>query len=166
MIFRERALAEPDREFEALTDINTAFLKLNGIKAVALDLDNTCVYYGSFKPEEGTKEWIDSVKEAGIDVIILSNTVLSRGFVLSRILGGLPFVAPALKPFTFGMKLAAKYLGIKCDEMLVVGDKLSTDIAVANKTGAMSAKVKPLTERKREIRKTRVMPERLATGNE
>lgn len=153
MFLRERALAEPDREFETLTDISVAYMKRRGVKAVALDLDNTCVYYGSLKPEEGTREWINSVKEAGIEVIILSNTVLSRGFVLSRILGGLPFIAPALKPFTCGMKLAAKYLGIKCSEILVIGDKLSTDIAVANKTGAMSARVKPLSERRKEAKK-------------
>ncbi len=145
---------EPDYSYDTLTDISAYSIKKMGVKAIALDLDNTVLPYGSFSFDEKYTEWVKAMTESGIPVIIISNTVLSRAFILSKKLGGIPFVAPAFKPSVLGLKLASKKLNIPASKIAMIGDQADTDILAANKIGAVSIKVNGIKER--ETKRARV----------
>jgi uncharacterized protein len=138
---------DADFYFDKITDITPYIVRKMGVKALAIDLDNTMLPYGGYHIEDSAKEWAEIMKKSGIPLIIVSNTVLSRAFILSKQLDSLPFVAPAFKPGTFCLKLAAKKLGIPVSEIAMIGDKSSTDIVSANRIGAVSVKVKPIKEK-------------------
>lgn len=115
-----------------------------GVKAVALDLDNTTVGDASFRLPEQIRSWIKQVRSAGLQVIIVSNTVAPRAWFLSKKMGGVPFVANARKPRTKALYRAAKMLRLQPSEIAMIGDQLFTDVLVANRVGAVSVKVDPM----------------------
>ena len=115
-----------------------------GVKAVAIDLDNTTVNDASFRLPEQIRRWIKRVQAAGIQVIIVSNTVTPRAWFLSKKMGGVPFVANARKPRTKALYRAARKLNLHPSEIAMIGDQLFTDVLVANRVGAISVKVDPI----------------------
>ena len=147
LIRKEEAF--PDYNYNHILDITPDDIKAMGAKAVALDLDNTAAEFGSFHLIDGVKEWTENMKASGIKVMIISNTWISRAFILSRQMGGIAFIPWSLKPLTISLRTAAAYLGVELSEMAMIGDKLSSDILAANRAGSIAVKVQPLSALKR-----------------
>ncbi|MBR3720323.1 MAG: HAD hydrolase family protein, partial [Clostridia bacterium] len=58
---------------DSVRDVTLEILQKNDIKGIILDVDNTLVdYYKKF--EEGTIEWVENLKNAGIKFCIVSNS--------------------------------------------------------------------------------------------
>ena len=68
----------PHRVAEAVTVIQPAELLQRGIKGIILDLDNTLVRWSSEELTEEIVGWIQSLREAGLKLCLLSNSVISR----------------------------------------------------------------------------------------
>lgn len=134
----------PDHSFEKLTDITPDDIKEMGAEAIALDLDRTATYFASYYVHTEAKEWVRTMQDAGIPVMVVSNTVKSRAKLLSLQMGNIPCYAPAFKPGTKGIGAAAELMNIPVDKIAMIGDKLESDILAANKIGAVAVKVDPL----------------------
>ena len=141
MIFDRKGRAMPDYYFRHLLDIKPEDIKNMGAEAIAVDLDNTAVLFGSFRLEEGVREWTAEMLRSGIKVIIVSNTLNTRAFILSRQMCSVDFVALSLKPSPRGIETASRKLGVPVDKIAMIGDKLSSDILAANRAGAIAVKV-------------------------
>lgn len=136
---------EPTWLVEAIYQITPEQLRELGIKAVLTDLDNTLIAWNN---PDGTPElldWIKTMREAEIPVVVVSNNRASR---IERVVKhlGLSYVARAMKPLTKGFKEAEKILGLQPSEMIMVGDQIMTDIRGANAAGIRTALVKPVVE--------------------
>ncbi|MCR5150320.1 MAG: HAD-IIIA family hydrolase [Clostridiales bacterium] len=131
-------------KFERVTDIFPEDIKRLGAKTVFLDLDNTCVCYGSNYVDPDIREWVSRLKESGLKVAVLSNTIPVRGHIVASKLGSLPCFCLACKPLPFMALLAAKILRTSPEEIVMIGDKLTADILCANIIGAYSIKVDKL----------------------
>lgn len=140
--------AYPKYSFRRITDITVEDLHKMGAKAVAVDLDNTTVIDSSYKLPEETHKWLDTVREAGIQVIIISNTIFTRAWFLGKKMGNIPFIAPAHKPHTKAIRKASEILGVELENLAMIGDQLFTDVISANKAGAISVKVEPMKKEK------------------
>ena len=136
--------AYPDYMFEKVTDISPNALRAMGAKAVALDLDSTTVNFSSFHIDEEIIDWVAGIKKAGIEVVVITNTVFLRALYISRKMGKLPFYSFACKPNTLALRLAAQKLQLEPGEIAMIGDQLFTDVLSANRTGAISVKVEPM----------------------
>ena len=77
----------PDRIFNNIYEITPDFLLSRGIKAVALDIDNTLVTYDDPEPIPTVLEWFDSLKNAGISIAFVSNNDHERVRVFNQSLG-------------------------------------------------------------------------------
>ncbi len=141
--------AYPDFYYTHILDITPADIKEMGAQAVAVDLDNTAAEFGSFHLTEGVKEWTENMINSGIKVIVISNTWVSRAFILSRQMGAVKFIPMSLKPLTVSLKLASKILNVNVNEIAMIGDKLSSDILAANRAGSIAVKVQPLNRLKK-----------------
>ncbi len=64
------SLLKPTIALRHVTDISVTMLKQLGIDAILLDVDNTLAPPTSHIPYEGVQEWIDTIKAAGIHIII------------------------------------------------------------------------------------------------
>ncbi len=140
--------AYPDYEYKRITDITLDDLRNMGAKAVAVDLDNTTVLDSTLHAPGGVKEWLQTVRAAGFPVIIISNTYPIRAWMLSKKFGKLPWISFAEKPNTAAFFKASKMLGVKVEDMAMIGDRLFTDVMGANKAGAISIKVDPFEPEK------------------
>lgn len=137
----------PDFVFDKISDVTPAVFRASGAKAAAVDLDNTLAYDGSFTPFPDAVQWVKDMREAGIPVIMFTNTYPFRARVMGKKFG-LAYVSPGQKPAPWGFRKCAELLGVEIGELAMLGDQLFTDIRGANNVGAVSMLIRP---RHREI---------------
>ena len=147
-------IAIPKYHFNSILDVSVQDLKSMGAKAVAIDLDNTTLYDSTLRPLEGVDQWINSVKAAGIPMIILSNTYPRRAKKAGKMFG-MDYIAFSKKPDTRAFFVAAERLKIDVSELAMIGDRLLADIEGANRAGAISVWVRPFMTEKLFARKFR-----------
>lgn len=143
----------PDYYCNKVTDITIELLKQNNIKGLILDIDNTLIDFDR-KLLEGAIKWTDQMKEAGIKLIILSNTnKMDKVRTVANTLE-LEYIYFARKPLKGGFKKAANKLGLKHNEIAAVGDQIFTDVIGANRSKMFSILVNPIS--KKDIWMTRI----------
>lgn len=132
-----------DYRFRRVTDITVDDIKNMGAKAVALDIDNTICFDGTMTFADGIHEWINTVKNAGIPIMIVTNAANPRAGRVAKALN-LPYVHLAKKPFSFKLRKAAGKMCVNVTEMAMLGDQLFADVKAANKCGAIAVRVDPM----------------------
>lgn len=135
----------PAYHFNRITDITAEDFRRMGVKAAALDVDNTLAPHNCPEPLEGVPEWLKEMQAAGIRMLIVSNNKAAR---VRPFAGGiaLGYQTRAAKPLPVGFVRCARRLGIRCGELAVIGDQIYTDILGANLCGAVSVLVTPVSE--------------------
>ncbi len=113
------------------------------IRGIILDVDNTLTTHDNPTPIEGIFDWIDSMKNAGVKLIIVSNNTPERVSPFANVLG-IDFVPDGKKPLSKGFKVALKRLNLPKSQVLAVGDQIFTDILGANLFKIKSVHVKPI----------------------
>lgn len=129
--------------FSAVWEIEPAFLREKGIKAIILDLDNTLLAKGAqiFPPQ--VLKWLRRIEEAGLRVCLVSNSGRRRveGAAFSL---GVPCVFRAAKPGRRPFIRALQILGTEPRQTAVIGDQLLTDVYGGKRLGMVTILVKPL----------------------
>ena len=139
------ALRLPTAAAKGLLEITPSFLRTLGVKAILLDVDNTLSHHGSQTPFDGSIEWVRQMEQEGFSLIIVSNNTKERITPFAAQFG-LPFIWRACKPIPIGYQKAAKQLGVRCSEAVIVGDQVFTDIIGANLIGMRSILLEPAEE--------------------
>ncbi len=134
-------MLRPRAVLPSLYHLTPAWLQARGLKGVILDLDNTLLPYGEERIPEEVLAWLEDLKRE-CPIYLLSNALPERFRRIQAILG-LPGHAPALKPW-WGFRQALAHLGLKAQEVAVVGDQVFTDILGGNLVGAYTVLVPPL----------------------
>lgn len=124
-------LFKADFAFWRVTEITPEFLIKNNIRGLLLDLDNTLTTHDNPVPGEGVTEWLDSMRSAGIKMVIVSNNHPPRVKPFADMLG-LDFVCEGKKPLSSGFNRAQKRMDIPFSQLAVVGDQIFTDMLGAN----------------------------------
>lgn len=140
----KQELLMPAYRFASLTDVTPEDLRSMGARAVGLDIDNVVAPDGTLNYAPGVKEWVRETIDAGFPVTLVSNGTYFRVKIISRYLGGIPFVHLAKKPGTRGLRKAAARMGIDITELAMLGDQLFSDIKAANRCGAIAVRIDPL----------------------
>ena len=133
----------PDLYLKSITALTPALLGRWGIRGLILDVDNTLTTHGNPHPDPGVLRWLETMREHHVEMVILSNNTPKRVQPFAKELR-MDFVASAKKPIAIGFKRAAAKLGLKKDELAVVGDQIFTDILGGNLWGAKTVLVKPI----------------------
>lgn len=138
------ALRYPTRMLHRITDVSPELLAQMKVRAVLLDVDDTLSAHGSQIPYPGSVEWAQELVDRGFQLIILSNNTKDR---VAPFAGkyGLPFLTFAAKPLPVGYLRAARRLGVKPRECVIVGDQVFTDVLGANLCGMQSILLDPIT---------------------
>ncbi|WP_373892874.1 YqeG family HAD IIIA-type phosphatase [Virgibacillus natechei] len=135
----------PNEHVKRVFDIQPAFLKEKGIKGIITDLDNTLVAWDVSDATTEVIDWFKLMKEHDIQVTIISNNKQERVKIFSEPLGT-PFVYSARKPLSRAFKTVAKQMGLKKEEVLVVGDQVLTDVLGGNIAGFYTVLVVPIVQ--------------------
>ena len=148
----------PDFRFASLTDIETEWLRQHHFDALLLDIDNTLLVRGENLLPAGHLLWLQELRRAGVDVVLVSNNGGRRVEALpSQLTAGgipLPVLTWAGKPLKQAFARAAARLkrpsvpGTGAPQgILVVGDQLFTDVLGAHCSGLPAAWTRPLPGR-------------------
>lgn len=129
--------------FKRITDIDTAFLQKENIDTLLLDVDNTLSTHHGTVLVDGLTEWLETVGNSGIKLIIVSNSKRWRIEPFAAKIG-LPFVSLAAKPLPFGYRKAVKALKADKRRTAIIGDQLFTDVLGAGLYGIKSLLVRPV----------------------
>ncbi len=138
-------LLTPEYVFQSVEKIAPHRLEEMGIRALVLDVDNTLTAHGSQQLSQGVADWLESLKEANIALMIASNNTRKRVEPFANKIG-LDFVAMSCKPFTFGLRRARRKFGVPKSQMAIVGDQLFTDRLAAALYGIRALVVEPCGE--------------------
>ncbi len=144
----------------SIFELNPNDIIKKGYKIVFSDLDNTLDCYIDKIPSKIVFDKVKEFKEAGIKFIIISNNYKRRVKPYADKLG-LQCVWLLLKPLKFRLNHFIKKNNINKKEVLMIGDQLFTDIALANKLGIDSILVKPLTDKDQKFTSFRRKKEKL-----
>lgn len=136
-------MLKPRAQLPSVTEITPEWLRTRGLRAVLLDLDNTLVPYKAYgEAPEGLLEWLQTLRQAGIPVMLVSNATPRRVRYWREKLD-IPGFGPAGKPW-FGFRKALRWLALPAHEVAVVGDQLFTDVLGGNLRGMYTVLVPPL----------------------
>ena len=136
-------LFQPTAIFRGVEYITPEYLKENGITALILDVDNTLTGHGSQILPEKVAEWIETMKQAGIGLVIASNNFEKRVAPFAKRIG-LGHCAFCCKPSPLGLARARKRIGAHKGKVALVGDQIFTDALGANLYGITMLLVQPM----------------------
>ena len=126
----------PKYRYKSVLDISVDDLHKMGVKAIALDIDNTICNDGKTNCIDGLDEWLKKVQNSGIKAIIISNAMPRRPKIVSKMLN-LPYIANAKKPKSHTLIQGAGMMGVKINELAMIGDQIFADVMAANDCGAV-----------------------------
>ena len=114
-------ILSPTYVIDKITDISIDMLRKINICGLILDIDDTLVAPDSNNISEEIINWLNSLKKEKIKIIFVSNNTEER-----------------VKKFTENLN--------KCDNIILVGDQIFTDILAANLLHIKSILVNPVSK--------------------
>ena len=142
-----RALT-PDYLFDKFDDITPEFLLERGCRFLFSDVDNTLAPYETAEPDERIRRWLDSLRDAGIEVVFVSNNDSGRLELFNRSLG-FRYYANCKKPSRKRMRKALEEMGALPENTAMLGDQIFTDVWVAKRLSLSFAMLVPPIRDKR-----------------
>ncbi|TWT26213.1 YqeG family HAD IIIA-type phosphatase [Planomicrobium sp. CPCC 101110] len=121
----------PSQFVKKVSDITPESLLEKNIKGIITDLDNTLVEWDRPEATPLLIEWLKSMKDAGIQVVIVSNNNEMRVKSFADPLE-IPFIHQARKPMGRAFRKALKIMEVKRENVVVIGDQMLTDIFGGN----------------------------------
>lgn len=133
-----------DYEIDAIYQLNAEWFQERGIRLILLDFDNTIIPYTQKQPTDQFLNWWKAMEDAGLKVMVVSNSRKSRRVPDFCEPIGLPFIRHAGKPSPKGIFRAMKEMGFLPGETAMAGDQTYTDVLAGNRAEVTSILVKPL----------------------
>ncbi len=135
----------PNEFHDTFFDIDFKDLYQKGYRVILTDLDNTLITYAEFIPTEKIINKLDSIRNLGFEIFIISNNHSPR---INAFLKDTDYlgIGNARKPLSVGFKKILKLSknNYNKEQIIIIGDQLMTDIYGANRFGAYSILVNPL----------------------
>lgn len=139
----------PEYYFETFDRADADFLLSIGIKGIILDVDNTLEPYENPKPGNHVIAWLDSLREHGIKVAIVSNNDAERIDLFNSEIS-LPAFSNSGKPSKKCLLLAMEAMGTTAENTILMGDQIFTDVWAAHNAHIPAILVPPIND-KRDI---------------
>lgn len=117
------------------------------LNSLLLDVDSTLKQYGSSFLAPEVAEWIHEMKKNEIGLCLVSNGAARRIGPFAESVG-IPFIAPAMKPFAVGCRKAIKKMNFDPQSTAMVGDQIFADVLAAKLCGITSILIKPIAPEK------------------
>ncbi len=136
-------MLKPEIKLERVTDITLDILKKYNINSLILDVDNTLSTHHGDVLTDGLEEWLETMQNSGIKLLVLSNSKEQRVKPFAEKIG-LSYISLGLKPLPFGYLRALKKLGSKRKETAIVGDQIFTDVLGGRLVGVRTVLLTPI----------------------
>lgn len=135
----------PDEYVNSVLEITPEKLHQQGIRGIITDLDNTLVEWDRADATDELIKWFESLREAGISIIIASNNNEERVRHFAEP-HGIPFIHRAKKPLGGAYYAALVQLRLRRHEVAMIGDQLLTDVMGAKRQKLYTFLVRPVAQ--------------------
>ena len=134
----------PSRLFRNYREVTPEFLRKEGVTLLLSDLDFTLAPKSVRRPDPDLRAWIEEMKTADIQVMIVSNN--RSGTRVTEFCAdlGIPYQGRSGKPKKAGYLRAMERMGARPQETVMVGDQIFTDTLGANNAGVIPLLVEPI----------------------
>lgn len=129
-----------------VTHVTPGFLARHGLRALALDMDNTLVRWHSLDVPPEVDEWVEALHAASVGMCIVSNSHSPRRVRRLAERLRISWVPSGGKPSIRGFRRAMAALGSTPGQTAVLGDQLLTDILGGNRAGLRTVLVDPICD--------------------
>lgn len=130
-----------------VTEVSPEELRALGIRAVLLDLDNTLVGWQRHDVPESVLLWLQSLRDAGLQLYLVSNTRFGRRLKQLSERLDIPYVKRAWKPRRRGFRAALAAMNVTPEQTAMIGDQMFTDVLGGNRLGLYTVMVRPMARR-------------------
>ena len=137
----------PEYRFDTFCGASVEFLQSLGIKGIILDIDNTLEPYEHPDAGEEVRNWLFSLKEAGISAAFVSNNGRERVERFNKPFG-LPAYYKAKKPFKKNIIRAMNDMGTTRENTILMGDQVFTDVIAAHNAGIAAILLPPINDKR------------------
>lgn len=136
-------MLKPNAIKSRVTEITPQLLKSLEVDALLLDVDNTLSTHHGMQLLDGLPQWINEMSDAGIPLLLLSNSKKERVKPFAEKIG-LPYLSLGLKPLPNGFIRASKYLKTDRRRLALAGDQIFTDVLGAKLAGVKVILLEPI----------------------
>ena len=136
----------PDYKFQNLLNIDIGLFSNSDL--IIFDIDNTLIFPETIETKKEIIGWFNKIKNKYF-CLCLSNskTINKRAEEISKLLDCEIFLSNDKKPFKkLFEKIKGKY-NLKDKKIIVIGDRIFTDVLFGNLNGAITILVNPLTNK-------------------
>ncbi len=126
-----------------ITDITLQDLQQWGLRGLLLDVDNTLTTHGSQELSVEVQQWLETMKQAGIALTVVSNSWEWRVAPFAKKIG-LRHISLSCKPLPFGFLRGIRRLQLPKEQCAAIGDQVFTDILGANLCGITCVQLQPI----------------------
>ncbi len=151
--------------FNQIFDITPEFIRNENIQGILVDMDNTLLPWNDIKISKETFEWIDSIKLSKIKICIITNSGKERTSTVMTDTN-LDYIHTAFKPFPFSFIRGRKILGVKRENICVIGDQMITDALGSKILGYKCIIVNPMSPKEQKGTAINRFFERLLFGRD
>ena len=137
----------PDYMFRTFEEVTPAFLESLGVRAVLADIDNTLAPYEQAEPDDRIRNWIESLRAAGISIAFVSNNQRERVELFNRTLA-VPAYWKSGKPRARTLYQAMEALGTDRAHTVMLGDQLLTDCLAGKRIGLRAIILPPIRDKR------------------
>ncbi|HEY9856565.1 MAG TPA: YqeG family HAD IIIA-type phosphatase [Stenomitos sp.] len=137
-------LLRPNLWVGSVAEIDADHLRANGIRGLILDLDETLVSALDHTPSPEVHAWIREMKQGAFEVYIVSNNFNAARVQQVADELEVPCACRAAKPRRRGFREALAVMGLRPQEVAIVGDQVFTDILGGNRLGAYTILATPI----------------------
>lgn len=137
---------QPREVVPSLQSVNLPSLWALGKRGIIIDLDNTISPWRSDVLTAEAVRLFQQAHELGYKICLVTNAPVQRTEKIAAAYN-LSFVASAMKPRKKPFQKALKKMGLKGDQVVVIGDQLFTDILGGNRAGCYTVLVDPVSRR-------------------
>lgn len=135
----------PDMKLKNISEIDLDNLKNQGIKGIIMDLDDTLLPSDIKANKEVIDSWLLKAKNE-FSLFVVSNN--SRPDYVKKFCDkfGIPYIARASKPRSKHLMQALSQMNLNKQDVVIVGDRVTTDILAGKMFGIKAFLVAPLSE--------------------
>ena len=136
----------PDYFSDGVLDIDFKVLRKQGVRKVALDVDQTLAHHQGIEVTPEIAEYLNKQVADGVieEIIIASNSLRDLSAFTERLNAKIVVASARVrKPRRKYFEEVCRVAGCEPSEMVMVGDRIFTDILGGNKAGFVTVLVKP-----------------------
>jgi len=149
----------PKEYYNSVYEINYETLYEKGFRGLIFDIDNTLAVFDEALPSQKVIALFEKLQQMGFKLCLFSNNNKTRVSGFNQPLG-LPAIHKAGKPKKKGIRKALHLLNLPCEQAVIIGDQMFTDVWGGNRSNVYTILVEPIAKRDEWTVKLKRAPEK------